>query len=85
MGILKLILKPSRLYLCQDQKREEPGTASPTWMFLAPKYPRTINMGTMANTTRLPFPPIKVPTLAKILSRMPFLANFSSRVGEMER
>ena len=85
MGILKLILKPSRLYLCQGQKREEPGTASPTWMFLAPRYPRTINMGTMAKTTMLPLPPIKDPTLASILSRIPFFANFSSRLGEMER
>ena len=85
MGMLKTILKPSWLYLCQGQKREEPGTASPTWISFAPHYPKAINMGTMIKTTTLPLPPIKDPTLASILSRIPFFANFSSRLGEMER
>jgi hypothetical protein len=54
-------------------------------MFLAPKYPRTMSTGTMAKTTALPFPPIRFPTLSRILSRIPFFENFSSSWGEMGR
>ncbi len=53
---------PSRLYRCQGQKRDDPGVASPTCMFRAPKYPSTMSTGTMAKTTALPFPPMRFPT-----------------------
>jgi hypothetical protein len=71
MGIAKVILKESTLYLCHGQNTSEPGTALPIFKSSRKKVPQIKKNVEIITTGYLPHETTHLPEPFSILSRIP--------------